>query len=56
MLAKHLKMINDSGFNILEYPEMFEGINGKVIANTYSFLDAKYGISYVIAMLSPRRL
>jgi len=33
MLAKHLKMIKDSGFDVLRHPEMFEGINVKVIVN-----------------------
>jgi len=33
MLVKHLKLIENSGFDILKYPEMFEGLNGKIIAN-----------------------
>jgi hypothetical protein len=46
MLARHLKLIMESGFNILEHPEMFEGLNGKIIANAYSIFDAKYGVNY----------
>jgi len=46
ILAEHLKRIEDSGFNIIKHPEMFEGLNGKVIANAYSLFDAKYGVSY----------
>jgi len=46
ILAEHLKRIEESGFNIIEHPEMFEGLNGKVIANAYSLFDAKYGVSY----------
>jgi hypothetical protein len=47
MLAKHLKLINDTGFNILKHPEMFEGLNGKIIANAYSLFDADYGIKFL---------
>ncbi|NHV98761.1 MAG: hypothetical protein HA496_03845, partial [Thaumarchaeota archaeon] len=46
ILAEHLKRIQDSGFEIIKHPEMFEGLNGKVIANAWSLFDAKYGISY----------
>jgi hypothetical protein len=46
ILAEHLKRIEDSGFEIIKHPEMFEGLNGKVIANAWSLFDAKYGISY----------
>jgi len=46
ILAEHLKRIEDSGFEIIKHPEMFEGLNGKVIANAYSLFDAKYGVSY----------
>ena len=46
ILAEHLKGIQDSGFEIIKHPEMFEGLNGKVIANAWSLFDAKYGISY----------
>jgi len=47
MLAKHMKLISDSGFDVLKHPEMFEGLNGKIIANAYSIFDAEYGIRYV---------
>ena len=56
MLAKHMKLINDSGFDILKRPEMFEGLNGKIIANAYSIFDAKYGINYVEQILNNRTL
>jgi hypothetical protein len=56
MLAKHMKLISDSGFDILKHPEMFEGLNGKIIANAYSIFDAKYGINYVEQILNNRTL
>jgi hypothetical protein len=56
MLAKHMKLINNSGFDILKHPEMFEGLNGKIIANTYSIFDAKYGINYAEQTLNRRTL
>ena len=56
MLAKHLKMIRDSGFNILNHPEMFESLNVKVIANAYSIFDAPYGIAYAEKFMSGREL
>jgi hypothetical protein len=46
VLAKHLKMINDSGFDILKHPEFFYGLNRKVAGNVYSLFDADYGIKY----------
>ena len=46
MLAKHLYLIRENGFDIEKHPEMFEGINGKIIANAWSLFDAKYGISF----------
>jgi hypothetical protein len=56
MLAKHMKLILDSGFDILKHPEMFEGLNGKIIANAYSIFDAKYGINYAEKTLNNRPL
>jgi hypothetical protein len=56
MLAKHMKLISDSGFDILKHPEMFEGLNGKIIANAYSIFDAKYGINYIEQTLNGRSL
>jgi hypothetical protein len=56
MLARHLKLIMESGFNILEHPEMFEGLNGKIIANAYSIFDAKYGVNYAEQTLNSRTL
>jgi hypothetical protein len=56
MLAKHMKLISDSGFDILKHPEMFEGLNGKIIANAYSIFDAKYGINYAEQILNNRNL
>jgi hypothetical protein len=56
MLAKHMKLIIDSGFDILNHPEMFEGLNGKIIANAYSIFDAKYGINYIEQILNNRTL
>lgn len=56
MLARHLKLIKDSGFDVLRHPEMFEGLNGKIIANAYSIFDAKYGINYAEQTLNNRTL
>jgi len=56
MLAKHMKLIIDSGFDITQHPEMFEGLNGKIIANAYSIFDAKYGINYAEQILNNRNL
>jgi hypothetical protein len=56
MLAKHMKLIIDSGFDITQHPEMFEGLNGKIIANAYSIFDAKYGINYIEQTLNGRSL
>jgi hypothetical protein len=56
MLARHMKLIRDSGFDILKHPEMFEGLNGKIIANDYSIFDAKYGINYAEQILNGRTL
>ena len=56
LLAKHLKLIEDSGFDILNHPEMFEALNVKVIANAYSIFDAPYGISYAEQFLNGRIL
>jgi hypothetical protein len=44
--AELLKRIKESGFDVEDHPEMFEGINCKVIANFWSLFDAKYGIAY----------
>jgi hypothetical protein len=46
VLAKHLKILNDSGFDILKHPEFFYGLNRKVAGNVYSLFDADYGIKY----------
>jgi len=56
MLAKHLKMIVDSGFNVLNHPEMFEALNAKVIANAYSIFDAPYGVNYAEQIINGRTL
>ena len=56
MLARHMKLIRDSGFDILKHPKMFEGLNGKIIANAYSIFDAKYGINYAEQILNGRTL
>jgi len=56
ILARHMKLIGDSGFDILNHPEMFEGLNGKIIANAYSIFDAKYGINYIEQTLNGRTL
>jgi len=53
MLAKHLKMIKDSRFDVLRHPEMFEGINVKVIANDWSLFDMPYGIKYYNKNITP---
>jgi hypothetical protein len=56
MLARHIKLILDSGFDVLKHPEMFEGLNGKIIANAYSIFDARYGINYAEKILNGRTL
>ena len=56
MLARHLKLVVESGFNILRHPEMFEGLNGKIIANAYSIFDARYGVNYAEQILNGRTL
>jgi len=56
MLAKHLKLIKDYGFDVLKHPEMFEGLNGKIIANAYSIFDAPYGINYAEQVINNRTL
>ena len=56
MLAKHMKLIIDSGFDITQHPEMFEGLCGKIIANAYSIWGAKYGINYIEQTLNNRTL
>ena len=56
MLARHMKLISNSGFDILKHPEMFEGLNGKIIANAYSIFDAKYGVNYAEQTLNDRTL
>ena len=56
MLAKHLKMIMDTGFNILGHPEMFEALNVKIIANAYSIFNAPYGVSYAEKFINGRTL
>jgi len=56
MLAKHLKLIENSGFDVLKHPEMFEGLNGKIIANAYSIFDAPFGIKYAEQFINNRSL
>lgn len=56
MLARHMKLIIYSSFDILKHPEMFEGLNGKIIANSYSIFDAKYGVNYIEQTLNNRNL
>jgi len=54
-----LERIKDSGFDILNHPEMFLGLNVKVIANTFSLFDDPHGISYYdknITVVDPRVL
>ena len=45
-VAKLLSMINESGFDIKNHPEMFLGLNGKIITNNWCIFDDPYGISY----------
>ncbi|RLE58636.1 MAG: hypothetical protein DRJ32_06075, partial [Thermoprotei archaeon] len=47
MLARHIHRVKREGFDLLEHPEMFEGINAKIIANAWSLFDAEYGISFM---------
>jgi len=49
-------MIQDSGFNILKHPEMFEALNVKIVANAYSIFDAPYGVSYAEQFINGRSL
>jgi len=56
LLAKHLKLIRDSGFDILNHPEMFEALNVKVIASAYLIFDAPYGIASAERFISGREL
>jgi len=45
LTAKTLKLINQT-FDIKNHPEMFLGLNGKIIANAWSIFDNPYGIIY----------
>jgi len=45
LTAKTLKLINQT-FDIKNHPEMFLGLNGKIIANAWSIFDNPYGINY----------
>jgi len=45
LTAETLKLINQT-FDIKNHPEMFLGLNGKIIANAYSIFDNPYGINY----------
>ncbi|QOJ79020.1 hypothetical protein IG193_00700 [Infirmifilum lucidum] len=47
LTAEMLKRINTTGFNILKHPEMFLGLNGKIITNAYNLFDEPYGGSYL---------
>jgi hypothetical protein len=40
-----LKAIKDSGFDIENHPEMFLGLNGKIIANNWCIFDSPSGIA-----------
>jgi len=51
--AEILKEINQTGFDIKNHPEMFLGLNGKVITNNWCIFDNPYGINYYDKNLSP---
>ncbi|MEM3605957.1 MAG: hypothetical protein QXQ04_09310 [Candidatus Bathyarchaeia archaeon] len=51
-----LKMIKESGFDIENHPEMFLGLNGKIITNAWCIFDNPYGISYYEKMLNNRTI
>lgn len=44
---KELKAIKESGFDIEKHPEMFLGLNGKIITNDWCIFDNPYGIGYI---------
>jgi len=51
LLTKHMEdIIKDvhvvNYINLTQHPEMFLGLNGKIIANAYSIFDNPYGIKY----------
>ena len=47
MLARHVKALVDNGYDVLNHPEAFEGLNAQVIADAWSIFDAEYGIGYL---------
>jgi len=47
MLARHVKALVDNGYDVLNHPEAFEGLNAQVIADALSIFDAEYGIGYL---------
>jgi len=51
--AKILERINESGFDIKNHPEMFLGLNGKVITNNWCIFGNPYGINYIDKNLTP---
>lgn len=44
--ADQLKAITDGGFDIVNHPEMFMGLNAKVIANLWCAFQNPYGLAY----------
>jgi len=44
--ADHIKAITDGGFDIVNHPEMYAGLNAKVIANLWCGFQNPYGLAY----------
>jgi hypothetical protein len=44
--ADHIKAITDGGFDIVNHPEMYAGLNAKVIANLWCAFQNPYGLAY----------
>ena len=54
LLARHIKTLEENGYNILSHPEMFEALNIQVIANAWEIFDAPFGIGYLEKKLNNR--
>jgi len=51
--AKQLQSIKESGFDIEKHPEMFMGLNGKIITDAWCIFDNPGGINSVEKNLTP---
>lgn len=54
--AELLKNIEESGFDIKNHPEMFLGLNGKIVTNAWCAFDNPFGISYTEKQVSNRTI